>query len=439
MAGRDGNQMNSLKAQDLSPPDNTITESAEPGTICNPRNMARPEVWEGQKHILFIVENSLVPLDVRVWSEALAAREWGYEVTVLCPKGMGYNESFEILDGVNVYRHPWFLAERKSGYLTEYITALFWEMIFCLRIYIKKPFHIIHGANPPDHLFLVAVLFKLFGVKYVFDHHDLSPESYVAKFGRKDYLYKILRFMEKINFKAADIVVSTNESYKAVAIERGGKTARNVYVVRNGPQLDRIFFPPPNQKWKSGFAYLVAYIGVIGIQDQLDVLLRIVDCVVNHRKVHEIKFIVIGDGSEWDQTVRLAEAMNLSKYVEFTGFIPYGRELFEIFATADVCVNPEFKNPYTDKSTMIKIMEYMSFGKPVIQFDHKEGRVTAGEASLYVEENDELLFADYLISLVRDSGRKEKMGKAGRKRVKRFLQWDIQKKELRKAYNALFS
>jgi glycosyltransferase involved in cell wall biosynthesis len=394
-----------------------------------------------QKHILFIVENATVPLDVRVWAEALAAKEWGYETTVLCPKAREYTKSFETIQGIKIYRHPRFSAGGKTfSFIVEYISALFWEIFFSFRIYMKTPFHLIHGANPPDHLFLVAGLLKPFGVKFLFDHHDLSPETYVAKFKRKGLFHNLLLLLEKINFKVADAVVSTNESYKSIAIHRGGKDPRNVFVVRNGPRLDSIHYPQPNPgRWKNGFRYLVAYIGVIGTQDQLDVLLRIVDCIVMKRKVFFIKFIVIGDGPNKAEIVRMAEEMNLKKYIEFTGFVPYGPDLFEILTTADVCINPEFKNDYTDKSTMIKIMEYMSFGKPIIQFDSKEGKVSAGEASIYIKENNELLFADRLIELLQDEGRKKRMAEAGRQRVRDLLQWDIQKLELREAYRSLFS
>lgn len=391
------------------------------------------------KHILFIIENSLVPLDTRVWQEALAAKDWGYDVTVLCPKGMGYNQNFEILQGIDIYRHPWFGGGTKTSYIIEYITALIWEIIFCLRIYLKKPFHVIHGANPPDHLFIVAALFKLFGVKYIFDHHDLAPESYVVKFKRRGVLYKLLLLMERLTFKTADAVVSTNESYKAIAMSRGKKDSRDIFVVRNGPRMDTIFFPRPNPKWKNGFDYLVAYVGMIGIQDQLDVLLRIIHCIVIQRKITNIKFIIIGTGSMCQEIVQMAIRMGLERYIEFTGYIPYGRELFEILATADVCVNPERKNDFTDKSTMIKIMEYMAFGKPIIQFDVTEGRVSAGNASLYVQDDTEGAFADHLVDLVQDSDRRTKMGKIGKQRVKDFLQWDIQKLELKNAYRFLFS
>lgn len=390
-----------------------------------------------KKHILFIVENSLVPIDVRVWSEALAAKEWGYDVTVLCPKWMEYKKGYEVLEDIKIFRHPWFLAKNKIGYIIEYLIAIIWEIIFSVRIYLKTPFHIIHGANPPDHLFLIACLFKPFGVKYIFDHHDLTPESYYAKYKRKGIIFKVLLYMEKINYKIADLVISTNESYKSIAIKRGGKNSKNVFVVRNGPKIDEINFQPQNPKWKKGFDYLVAYIGLIGLQDQLEVLLQIVYCIVYKLKVTNIKFIVIGDGSQLKKIMALANSMYLIQYIEFTGFITYGRQLFEIFSTSDVCINPEKKNCFTDKSTMIKIMEYMSFGKPIIQFDNKEGKASAGNASLYIKNNSVMVFAEELVKLVQDEDKKKKMGIEGKKRIKNKLQWNIQKINLKKAYKCL--
>ena len=390
-----------------------------------------------KKHILFIVENAVVPVDARVWSEALSAKENNYSVSIICPKGMGYKKHYEIIQGIKIYRHPLPLAKNKFTYILEYCCALIFELLLSIFIFIRHPFQIIHGANPPDHLFLIAILFKPLGVKYIFDHHDLSPESYAAKFESKGLFYKILLCVEKANFKFSNLVISTNESYKSVAIKRGGKKENDVFVVRNGPRLDIINFPKPNPKWKGRFKYLVAYLGVIGSQDQLDVLLKIIDKIVNDRKFTSIKFIIIGDGPNLKQIIKISKDMSLEKYIEFTGFVPYGDKLFEIISTADICVNPEFKNDFTDRSTMIKIMEYMCFKKPIIQFDTTEGRVSAGKASLYARDNDIGHFCDLLIDLIQDNEKMKNMGKEGKQRIKDFLQWDIQKLELIKVYSIL--
>ena len=392
-----------------------------------------------KSHILFIVENSTVPIDVRVWSEALAAKEYGHKVSVICPKSNIYRKHFENIQGIHIYRHPVLLAKDKITYIIEYLSALIFELLLSVFIYLKNPFHILHGANPPDHLFIIAIIFKSLGVKYIFDHHDLSPESYVAKFKSKGFFYKLLLYMENANFKFSDLVISTNQSYKSVAIKRGGKKDSDVFVVRNGPRLDQIKIPYPNPEWKGSFKYLVAYLGVIGSQDQLDVLLKIADIIVNVRKNNSIKFIIIGDGPNLKQIKNMSNDMNLDKHIEFTGFVPYGEKLFEILSTADVCVNPEYKNAFTDKSTMIKILEYMCFGKPIIQFETTEGRVSAGDAALYVKNNNIDLFCDLLIDLLRDKNKCKKMGEIGKKRVSKYLQWKVQKANLIEAYTTLLN
>jgi glycosyltransferase involved in cell wall biosynthesis len=393
-----------------------------------------------KKHIVLIVENNSVPQDVRVWSEALAARDYGYDVSVICPMHRkAAPKKYEQLEGIDIYRHPMPIeAHGISGFFLEYLSALFWELILSIRLYIKKPFQIIHSANPPDHVFLIALPFKLFGVKYIFDHHDITPETYVAKFGSKNFVHKVLTWMEKATFKTADIVISTNESYKKIAMDRGGKKEKDVFVVRNGPDLSRIEFPPPNPKLKNGFEYLVAYLGVINIQEGIDNLLRSIQYLVYDKNIHNVKYLIIGTGPHWNEMVQLSKDMNLEKYVTFTGYIPY-RDLYEILATADICVNPEFCNEFTDKSTMIKIMDYMVFGKPIVMFETTEGKVTAGGCACYVPNNDEIEFARAIMDMLRDKTKREKMGQIAKERIDTLLQWSIQKVNLHNAYRYLDS
>lgn len=259
-----------------------------------------------KKHILFIVENNSAPNDIRVWAEASAAKEFGYDVSVISPKSARAKASYENIEGIDIYRHfkP-FEASGKFAFIIEYANALFWELLLSLRIFLKKPFQIIHSANPPDHVFIIALLYKVFGTKFIFDHHDICPENYLAKFCRKDLLYKILLVMEKLTFKVADIVISTNQSYKKVAIDRGGKLPEEVFVVRNGPQLSKVMFMQPNPKLKEGFDYLVAYVGVIGKEEGIDVLLRIVDYIVNTKNIQNIRFIIMGKGPNLSKMIEL--------------------------------------------------------------------------------------------------------------------------------------
>jgi glycosyltransferase involved in cell wall biosynthesis len=256
-------------------------------------------------------------------------------------------------------------------------------------------------------------------------------------------MYRLLLMMEKLTFKTADIVISTNESYKKIAIERGKKRSGEVFVVRNGPGLSKIrpgfsksIFAPPNNELKRGFDHLVAYLGNIGNQEGIDILLRAVADIVSGKGINNIKFIIIGTGPNWKKMVKSSEDMGLAKYVTFTGFIPY-EEVYVILATADLCVNPEHKNSFTDKSTMVKIMDYMVFGKPIVQFDTTESRVTAGGSSIYIENNNEIAFAEAILSLLNDPGKRREMGQIGKRRIFEKLNWDKQKLNLRAAYQYL--
>jgi len=390
-----------------------------------------------KKHILFIVENNSVPGDVRVWAEARSALEFGYDVTVICPSSRGKIFEYEQIEGISIYRH-WrpVQGNGKLSLIVEYLNAFIWEILLSLWAFFKKPFHCIHAANPPDHIFMIALPYKVVGVKYIFDHHDICPENYIAKFSRTDLFYKMLRVMEFLTFKTADIVISTNESYRKIAKARGGKKSEDVFVVRNGPDLSNLIFMKSNARLKSGFEYLVAYVGVIGNQEGLENLLKAIEYIVYQKHIRNIKFVVIGKGPHRDHIIHMAEEMNLTNFIQFTGFIPY-RDLYEFLATADLCVNPEFKNSFTDQSTMIKLMDYMVFGKPIVQFQTTEGMVTAGDAALNIGDNDIISFAEGILKLLNDPKAREKMGDLGKQRIFEELHWGIQKLNLRKAYQYL--
>ena len=392
-----------------------------------------------KKHILFILENNPFPQDVRVRNEALAAIEFGYDVSVICPKNKKTQGKYENLEGIDVYRHNMPLeADSKFGFLFEYANALLWEIYLSFKIFFRQRFHIIHSANPPDHVFIIALFFKIFGVRYIFDHHDICPENYLAKFQRKDLLYKLLIIMEKMTFMTADAVVSTNESYKRIAITRGKKDSNQVFVVRNGPNLNKVIFKKANNIWKEGFDFLVVYIGNIGNQEGIENLLEAVRYIVYDVNIRNIKFIVIGKGPHLENLKVEAEKMQISEYAHFTGYIPY-EDFYEILATADIGVNPEHRNKFTDQSTMLKIMDYMTFGKPTVMFETTEGKVSAGESALYLSQNDNVQFAESIVELLNDKERRTRMGEIARKRITEKLNWDIQKQNLKKAYESVWN
>jgi len=387
-----------------------------------------------KKRVLIIVENQAVPFDRRVWREACSLREDGYDVTVLCPRRKASAKGYEILNGIRVYRHP-SPAEGSTpmGYLWEYGCALFWEFWYTAWIYLRHGFDVIQGCNPPDDIFLVALPFKLLGVKYIFDHHDVNPELYISKYGKQGALYKILVALEKYTYRFSDIVMATNKSYKDLAVNRGGVDSENVFVVRNGPEREGFRSVLPNPARKNGKNYLVGYVGNMSIQDGLDILLDVAQHVKNSGRC-DVFFMCVGGGTELNKLKEMVEDRDLLDTVHFTGRVS-DEDLLEILSTADVCVNPDRPSEMNDISTMIKIMEYMALGKPIVQFDSKEGRFSAQEASLYAGKDDGVAdFAAKIIWLLDRPEERKKMGEFGRKRIEEELAWEYSVPELLAAY-----
>ena len=388
------------------------------------------------KRVLIIVENLPVPFDRRVWQEAQALRDAGYQVSVICPTGQGHEERREEIDGIAIYRHP-LPVEGKGvmGYLVEYPTALFWQFLLAWRVFLGRGFDVIHACNPPDDIFLVGLFFKLFGKRFLFDHHDINPELYEVKFGRRDLLYKVLLFMERMTFRTADVVISTNESYKKIALSRGGMDPRRVFIVRSSPDLGRLRPGPPIEALRKGREHLVGYIGVMGAQDGIDILLRIIHDIVYQLDRKDIQFLLIGGGTELEGMKRYAAKLNLTEFVTFTGFLR-GQELIDTLGSIDVGVCPDPKDPYNDKCTMNKVMEYMALGKPLVQFDLTEGRYSARDAALYAR--DERDFSAKLLQLLDNPGLREKMGRYGRQRMENELDWRFEVPKLLDAYRRVF-
>ncbi len=389
------------------------------------------------KRVLIIVENLPLPFDRRVWQEATTLKQSGYQVSIICPEGKGYEKRFEVIEGIHIYRHPLpFEADGALGYLLEYSTALFWEFYLAWKIQLTRGFDIIHACNPPDLIFLIAVFFKLLGKKFVFDHHDINPELYEAKFGKKDIFYKLMLLFERLTFKSADVSIATNESYKRIAIQRGGMDSNKVFIVRSGPSLERLKIVPPVESLKNGRKYLVGYVGVMGKQEGIDYLLESVKYIVYTLGRTDIQFGLVGGGTEIDNMKRMASDLGVSEYVTFTGRVP-DKELLEMLNTSDICVNPDIANEMNDKSTMNKIMEYMALGKPIVQFDLAEGRVSAQKSSLYALKNNATDFADKIVELLEKPELMEKMAKIGKARVINELEWCHEEPKLLAAYAAL--
>jgi glycosyltransferase involved in cell wall biosynthesis len=389
--------------------------------------------------VLIIVENLPVPFDSRVWKEAIALLEGGYQVTVLCPKGKGYSRSYERLCGVHIYRHP-MPPEGKSpfAYIYEFACALFWEFLFSWWIYLRRGFHVIQGCNPPDDIVLVALPFRLFGVRYIFDHHDANPELYLSKYGKQGLLFRLLILLEKVTFRFADVVMATNSSYRELALTRGGANPDDVFVVRNGPDLKTFVPAPPNPALKYGRKFLVAYVGTMNVQDGLDILLEVV-ADLRRQGRRDIHFTCVGGGPGLAGLKRMAEEKGLNDCLNFTGRVS-DRELLDVLSTSDVCVNPDKPCTMNDISTMIKIMEYMALGKPIVQFDLKEGRFSAGEASLYASTTDCVTdFGRKILWLLDHPEERARMGDLGRRRIETELGWRYSVRNLLAAYRKALS
>lgn len=394
--------------------------------------------FAGRK-VLIIVENLPCPFDRRVWQEATALRDHGALVSIICPTGKGYVRKYEVIEDIAIYRHSLPReADSILGYLMEYSTALFWQFVLAIRCLFTRGFDVIHACNPPDLIYLVARPFKLLGKKFVFDHHDVNPELYVAKFGKKGLFYKVLLYFERKTLECAHISIATNESYRDIAIKRGGKDKEDVFVVRSGPSLERLKIIPPVEKLKNGRKFLVGYIGVIGKQEGLRYLIDAAEHIVRVEGRNDVQFICVGDGTELVNILRYVKQKKLENYFSFTGRVS-DAAMLEALNTADVCVNPDEYNEMNNLSTMNKIMEYMALGKPIVQFDLKEGRFTAREASLYAKPNDPVDMADKILYLLENEKCRTEMGKFGRERIEKELNWDVEKEKLIEAYKKVFT
>lgn len=392
-------------------------------------------MFEG-KHILIIVENLPVPFDRRVWQEATTLRENGAKVSIICPKTKQYTTSYESINGIEIYRHP--LPIEGNGaftYLLEYLIALFWEFFLSIKIFTKKRFQIIQGCNPPDLIFLVALFYKIFNVKYVFDHHDINPELFIAKYGKRGFFYKLMLLAERCTFATSNYSIATNESYKEIAIKRGRMSPEKVQVVRSGPKIDRLKPGKGNIKYKNGRQYLIGYLGVIGPQEGLDLLLEAAKLITQRR--NDIQFAIIGDGTELEKIKEKAVEMKLVQFIDFYGRVD-DETMVEILNTSNVCVNPDRPTEMNNLSTMNKIMEYMALKKPIVQFSLKEGKLSAKEASLYADNTSTEDFAHKILWLINHEEERDRMGEYGYKRIINELSWNHESKNLINLYKKAF-
>lgn len=392
-----------------------------------------------RRHVLILIENLPAPFDRRVWQEATTLRDKGFDVSIICPTGSGCEAIFEQIDGIDIHRYRLPVeASGAAGYLIEYAAALWNTFRLARCIWKSKPFDAIHACNPPDLFFLVGRRYqRRHGVKFVFDHHDVNPELFEAKFGHRGLLWRLMIWLERMTFRTADVVISTNQSYRRIAIDRGGVDSQRVFVVRSGPRLDRIRQVTPNPSLKHGRRYLVGYVGTMGAQEGIDLLLESVRIIVHDLGRDDIHFGLVGGGTSVGEMKRLARSLGVDDHVTFAGRLP-DQQMLEMLSTADVCVNPDTANAMNDISTMNKIVEFMALGKPIVQFDLVEGRYSAENASLYARRNDPRDFAEKILTLLADPTLREEMGRLGRQRVEDVLEWKHSIPNLLAAYQSLW-
>jgi glycosyltransferase involved in cell wall biosynthesis len=395
---------------------------------------------------LIIVENNSVPFDRRVWREACVLKEAGWHVSVICPLSpeddrLADTDStagdYEALEGIHIYRFPLQFAESGfRAYLREYVTALFASMRLSLRVLREQGFDVVQVCNPPDLFFPLGAFYRLLGKGFIFDHHDLFPESvgfrYAGVSGR--WMHRLALLFERLTFRTASAVISTNESYRQIAIARGSVRPERVFVVRNGPELTFSGSVAPDPALKQGHPYLACYLGVMGVEDGMAPMMEAIRHVVHDMQRQDIQFVLIGNGSLRPYALQRAAECNLGAQVFLPGRLP-DRDVRRYLATSDVCLSPDPYTPLNDLSTMNKIMDYMAFAKPVVSFDLKEARVSAGEAAVFVPCGDELAFGEAIVDLIDDAPRRERMGRIGRQRIVEQLAWDHQKQKVLIAYD----
>jgi glycosyltransferase involved in cell wall biosynthesis len=390
--------------------------------------------------VLISVQNLPVPFDRRVWLECQALISDGYQVSVVCPKGHG-DPAHQVINTVELYKYrPYAPGGSKLSFVTEYAYSFLATAWLTLKARRSGRFGVFQACNPPDIFWPIALALRaLDGTRFVFDHHDLCPELYESRFPDGPRMpYKLLRALERRTHRTADHVISTNESYRDVAVTRSGKPAAEVTVVRSGPDPERLWRGEPRPELRRGRRFLAAYIGVMGPQDGVDIVVRAADIVVHEFGRDDIAFTLIGSGDCFDDLVAMRDELGLAGHVEFTGRAP-DELVAQIMSTADVGLSPDPKNPLNDVSTMNKTMEYMAYELPVVAFDLRETRVSAGDAAVYVTPNDVCEYAGAIVAVMDGESARARMAKLGRARVEQELAWSRQQRAYLGVYQDLIA
>lgn len=398
----------------------------------------RPKSSKAPIRVLMLIENGSFPFDRRMRHLAEALHDGGYKVTVACPRGFDHDKGLiDHKNGITIYRFPmWFHASHRFGYIFEYSWALLCLSVLSLFTLLRDGVDIIHVANPPDILFMIALPYKLFGKKLVYDQHDLCPELYQSKFNRQGWAYKTLLALERSSYRAADLVLSTNESYRDIAINRGSVRENRAIIVRNGVDLKRFHYSPGQKELKRHFPYMALYLGIMGKQDGVDRVVEAANHVINTYGRKDVLFVFIGKGECWLELQALSQSLGIAEFMHFAGFVPDDL-LLDYLSTADVCLAPDPPDRMNQLSTMTKIMEYMACQRPIVSFDLLETRRSAGDAAVYIPLEDTRLFAKAILDLLDDPALRRQMGDIGLQRTQNLVGLDKSRKALLEGYSRL--
>lgn len=375
--------------------------------------------------VLVFIEDGSFIFDNRVKRETKTLQSAGFQVSVICPRYPGERWADKVGE-TYVYRYPKFApGEGMLAHACEYACSLFFGGLLSLWVAVRRGFDVIQLCNPPDFLFPIAAFFRLFGKKYIYDHHDLCPELFESRFGsQRPMVLGILRWSERMSWRLADGVISTNESYRQAAIQRGGVAPENAVAVRNGPDLER--FSDWSEPGDTG-RVRVGYIGNMNPQDGVDYLVRAAHHIRHDQGRTDVDFVFIGKGDSFEELNRLKSELGLDDCVRFTGRISDAEVQVELNA-CDIGCQPDPLNPLNAVSTMNKALEYMALGKPVVAFDLVETRVSCGDAALYAEKDDPKELAQLILRLADDVELRRTLGFAGRKRIEERLAWKYSEK-----------
>ncbi|MGH1349482.1 MAG: glycosyltransferase family 4 protein [Methyloligellaceae bacterium] len=388
-----------------------------------------------KKRVLIIVENLTIPVDRRVWQEATALRDAGYHVSIICPVGDKYHERYEVMEDIHVYRHTLLMeADTKIGYLFEYSSALFWEFWLSMKVLRRQGFDVIHACNPPDLIFLIGLFYKIFfRKKFIFDHHDINPELFEVKFGRKGFFHSLLLMFERWTFKSANVSIATNGTFKDIAVARGGMDPEDVFIVQSTPNLQKFKRVEPSAELRAGRKHVIGYVGIMGNQDGVDILVESMKYLVKEKQRTDLQCVIVGSGTELEKLKQMTRDYKLEDHITFTGYLS-GDDLLQAYSTFDVGVIPDPENVYNDKISMNKVFEYMAMGIPFVQFNLSEGRAAAGEASLYARDNCPKDLAEQVLRLVNEPDLCEQLKQEGQKRAE-HINWDNERAKLLAAYD----